>query len=228
MPNESAIVPKAIGLSDMSPGELGAAGTALRHAGDLHESSGTICRILEGLVLLEGKAKLPHGKFIPWVEKHWDNAHRIATRRMHVSKDFLAALSSGKLKLDPQVQFDPVRLLLSDLASNLTELEQAKLDMSNPIVQAADAYASGRSYSQILLDLGPAGYDRSSRGKGKTGVTAKTPREQAEEILLPLAEEFTRRWIGDGLWVHLPRRILREIDGELLEIRQQIKKALAS
>lgn len=156
-----ATIPQSpVALADMSVPQLAEAGKALDRAGDLHEKTAGTCRILHGLVLKEAKRKLDHGKFIPWVKKEFPNSHREANRRMRAADDFIAVLSDKKqvkkLKLDMPVQFDAQRLLLGDLATNLTEISAAQLDMSNPVVKAASAYVGKRSWTQLLLDLGPA------------------------------------------------------------------------
>ena len=157
-----------VALADMTIPQLADAGKALDHAGDLYENTAGICRVLHGLVLLEAKRKLEHGKFMPWVEKEFPRSHREAGRRIRSAEDFMDSLGdkrrAKKLKLDTRVQFDPHQILLGDLATNLTEISAAQLDMSNPLAQAVSAYVDGRSWRQLLLDLGPSpsGGDRSA------------------------------------------------------------------
>lgn len=166
-------VPAGVALADMTVPQLAVASEALARAGDLHANSCSICRLLEGVVLLEVKRKLGHGPFGTWVEANFSKSAQHARKRMQLAEAFIAALGDGrKLRLDartrtdlrpfyegkasktnPWVRFDPARLLLTDLAQNLTDLVEVKLDMSHPVVKAAETYVAGRSYRQLLLDL---------------------------------------------------------------------------
>ena len=169
--------PGTIPLADMNVPQLAEAGKALDRAADLHENTSAVCRILHGLVLLEAKRKLGHGKFLPWLKKNFPASFRDGQRRMVAARDFIAAISdpkrARKLKCDRHVAFalpdrggdgksdravtiQAQQLLLADLASNYDALQEAKLDMANPIVAAATAYVGKRSWTQLLLDLGPA------------------------------------------------------------------------
>lgn len=164
--------PSTVALADMDVPQLAEAGQALDRAADLHENNAATCRVLHGLVLLEAKRKLAHGKFQPWLKKNFPASFRDAQRRMESARDFMAVLSDPKrvrkLKLDAplaltegkkgksdrSVAFEAQQLLLADLASNLEALQEAKLDMANPVVAAASAYVGKRSWNQLLLDLG--------------------------------------------------------------------------
>lgn len=194
-PNGAAANP--IPLADMSVPQLVEAGQALDRAGDLHENTAGICRLLHGLVLLEAKRKLSHGKFQPWVKKNFPRSYREAVRRMRAAEDFIDALNDAKrrkkLKLDQggksdtPVTFDAQQLLLADLASNLAAVEQAKLDMSNPVVAAAARYVGERSWTQLLLDLGPT-----AKGGARESKEPPDPDQQFEMLQLRANDQYKR------------------------------------
>jgi len=215
----------------MTVPQLAEAGKALDRAGDLHENTAGICRLLHGLVLMEAKRKLAHGKFMPWVKKEFPNSHREASRRMKAAAVFLQTLTDKKqlkkLKLDRHVQFDAQRLLLGDLATNLTEISAAQLDMSNPVVQAASAYVGKRSWTQLVLDLGDLRENNGGKRKRPNG----TKRPTKDEKEFDDKESACLAWYKAGLplvrmlhlqaeltWLHLP-------DVELANIADLLKFA---
>lgn len=157
MKNELATTPAGLPLADMNIPQLTQAQAALGDAQQRYDRLSGICAVLRGLVLTEIKHKLPHGKFMNWVDDSFGKTHREATRCMRLAEDFTARIASKKTpegKLDTRVHFEAQQLLLGDLAANLAAIEDAKLDMSNPVVSTVAAYVDGRSYRQMLLDLG--------------------------------------------------------------------------
>ena len=207
-----------IALADMAVPQLAEAGKALDRAADLHENNAATCRVLHGLVLLEAKRKLAHGQFMPWVRKNFPASHRDASRRMESARDFIAALSdpkrTRKLKLDRSVHFeitdrgeggksdspvtfDAQQLLLADLASNLDALQEAKLDMANPVVAAASAYVGNRSWNQLLLDLGDA--DGRQHNGGKRERPNGTKRRTADMKDFDDKTDAALSWYQEGL-----------------------------
>lgn len=210
----SPMSPAAIALKDLSVPQLAEAFHGLDQVQQHHERLSGICAIMKGLVLVEAKAKIGHGGFMSWVKDNFPKSHKTANQYKRLAEEF------GKL--NPTVQFENLR---SDMLTTMESLEGMQLDLRHPVVKQVADWVNGRSAYQLLLELGPSNYNRDEKGKGKTGVTAQTPLQQAEELLLPAAQEFVSRW-RDGLWVHLPHGILEQIDGDLLDIRRQIKKAL--
>lgn len=194
-------------LSDMTVPQLAEAGKALDRAGDLHENTAGICRLLHGLVLIEAKSRLEHGEFMPWVKEHFPNSYRDAARRMQAGNDFLATMGdkklAKKLKCDRPVTFDAQSLLLGDLATNLTEISASQLDMSNPVVEAASKYIGNRSWTQLLLDLGDARDNNGGSRKRPNGTKRRTGPEKEYDEALKKAMEWYRFGIVNLKECHL-------------------------
>jgi len=216
-------------LADMSVPQLAEAGKALDRAGDLHENTAGICRLLHGLVLMEAKRKLAHGKFIPWVKTHFSNSYRDAARRMQAAADFLAVISdkkqAKKLKCAMPVTFEAQRLLLGDLATNLTEISAAQLDMSNPVVQAAAAYVGKRSWTQLVLDLGDPRENNGGKRTRLNGTKRPTKAEHEYDKALEEAMDWYELGVVDlqECYLHSDERwsVLPEV--ELANVADLVK-----
>ncbi|MCA1659011.1 MAG: DUF3102 domain-containing protein [Verrucomicrobiaceae bacterium] len=165
-----------VALADMTIPELAQSFGMLDQVALEHENAHTICRILQGLVLLEVKRKLPHGDFGNWLKKNFKKSQDTAGNYMRVGQDFVAKLADPKFRV--RSEFDAqtaVNLLRDDLKTTLERLGKVKLDLAHPLVRAATLYTKGRGFYQLMLELGPASkggktYDRSG-GKGKRHKT---------------------------------------------------------
>jgi len=216
-------------ISAMTIPQLAEAGKALDRAGDLHENTAGICRLLHGLVLIEAKRKLEHGAFMPWVKEHFPNSYRAAAQRMQAGNDFLATVSdkklAKKLKCAGPCTFDAQSLLLGDLATNLPEISGAQLDMSNPVVEAASKYIGNRSWTQLLLDLGDARENNGGKRTRLNGTKRRTDPEKEFDDALKKAMD----WYKLGLvslkenYLHSKRRweVLPEV--ELANVADLVK-----
>jgi hypothetical protein len=219
---------KSVPLADMTVPQLGDAFAMLDTIGSHHDNAHTICRLLQGLVLMEVKRKLPHGKYTDWLTARFPKSVRTGRNCFRAAEDFIVQLQRGKTAKRCRFEKGALDLLRQNLADTLQQLEKAKLDLEHPLVRAAAIYADGRSFSQIMLDLGPAvgSYDRSVAGKGKTGDTALPRRLQVVKLLIEPLNRVTDLWFNDGLWMELTRKELVAIDGDLAEMRVRIKKQL--
>jgi hypothetical protein len=168
----SKIESSPVALADMTTPQLAESYEMLDRIAAEHDNAHTICRILQGLVLLEVKRKLPHGGYGDWLKKHFKKSQDTAGNCMRAGRDFVAKLSDPKFRstseFDEQTAVD---LLRGDLRSTLERLDKVKLDLAHPVVRAAALYAKGRSFYQLCLELGPASkggktYDRGG-DKGK-------------------------------------------------------------
>ena len=161
-----ATIPQTLGLAEMSADQLAGTFTKLDAARQHYDNLSGICATLQGLVLIEAKEKVGHGKYGQWLKDHFPKSADTAGRFFRIAEDFL--VRSGT-KNTPESKFRTgaefgEQLLLSDLANSLQAIQHESLDMGHPIVKSIAAYAAGRSYKQMWLDLGPApaGGDRSA------------------------------------------------------------------
>jgi len=156
----------------MSVPQLSAAFSDLNVAREKYDNLSGICATLQGLVLLEVKRKLEHGKYGPWLKEHFPKSQDVAGRFVRIAEDFIRRLqtkNTPESKFRVNAEFDASQLLLGDLASNLATIENAKLDMAHPIVRAAAIYAGKRSYTQLWLDLGPTPLGGDHRARDEQG-----------------------------------------------------------
>jgi hypothetical protein len=228
-------------LADMNLPQLTQAQAALGEAQERYDRLSGICAVLRGLVLTEIKHKLPHGRFMTWVQEHFGKTHREATRCMRIADDFTSRLASKKTpegKLDTRVQFEAAQLLLGDLASNLAAIEDSKLDMSHPVVATVATYVDGRSYRQLLFDLGPSytiGGDtrKIDPATGQPVPHARKPalETQAEEFLatarkasLEAAALAHLTFVKDGLHRHLREADLDSVLDAINEAGAALKR----
>lgn len=213
-----ALVPSspAVALSNMSVPQLTSACHMLSDCQDRYDKLSGICATMRGLVLTEVKHKLAHGKFLPWIAENLGKTRKTAAQDMRLAGEFF--------KCNPQVTFET---LGRDLATTLKEIEEAQLDLRHPLVRAVASFVGDRTRYQLLLDFPGGGYDRSVAGVGKTGVTALTRRLQVVERLVKPLNQITKLWFSDGLWMELTPKELRDIDGDLAEMRVLIKKQLS-
>jgi|GEM_PF-6005027 len=161
-----------VALADMTVDQLGASYEMLDRIAAEHDNANTVCRLLQGLVLTEAKRKIPHGNFGDWLKNNFPKSQDTAGNYMRASRDFVEKMTRRKFRSTSE--FDPhsaVDLLRNDLGQTLERLSKVKLDLAHPLVRAAAAYAKGRSFYQLCLELGPASkggktYDRGG-DKGK-------------------------------------------------------------
>jgi hypothetical protein len=177
-----------VALSDMNVPQLTAANTMLDRIAGNHDHAHTTARLLQGVTLLEIKRRLHHGEWGPFLKKSFDKSQDSAGRYIRAAEDFLAKLQDAKFRKRAEFNLDAaVSLLRQDLGKTLEQLEDSKLDLSNPIVQLAAFYAGGRSFNQLLLELG----DAQRGGKRTAGKKLKKSRdeiarEEAQITYLPL------------------------------------------
>ncbi len=208
------VVQRAVALVDLNVPQLADACRMLDQCQERYDKLSGICATMRGFVLLEAKRKLAHGKFLPWLAENFKKSKKTAAQDMRVAGE------CGKS--NPKVTFETLGL---DLASTIKELEAAQIDLKHPLVREIAGWVDGRTRYQLLLDYPSAGYDRTTRGKGLTGPTSEPIDDQARKFLIPAAQKFVNLWFR-GIWIGIPRQELLKIDGDLLDIRRQIKKHL--
>ena len=157
-----------VALVDLTLPQLAEAAHGLERLEREYENMSGICATLKGLVLVEAKKRLGHGKFMPWVKENFV-AHRTATAYMRLAQAFMGKLAST-------CQF---KTLTKDLAASLTRLRDFQLDLSHPVVSEVAKWVKGRGSYQLMLDFaGSAGGDTSwSRKK----LSPEEERKQAIE-----------------------------------------------
>jgi hypothetical protein len=170
-----------LALTDMHLGQLEEAEVMLDQIAGLHDHANTAARLLQGVVLIELKQRIDHGKWGDWLKRRYEKSQDTAGRCMRAANDFLVQLQDAKFRSTAEFDLQAgVDLLRQDLTATLAQLETAKLDLSHPLVRAAALYANGRSFYQLCLDLGPAhrGGDTSKHRKSRSN---KSPEEVAAE-----------------------------------------------
>ena len=183
-------IPQSLGLAEMSESQLAQTFTKLDATREHYENLSGICATLQGLILIEAKRKIPHGKYQHWIESNFPKSYSTSNRFVRIAEDFIEK-ASGKntkearaLKSVTGATFDNVntsaQLLLTDLAASLESIRSDSIDLSHPMVQAISAYADGRSYNQLWLDLGPVSLGGSRDGAGRRKGDQKTLAEQAK------------------------------------------------
>jgi hypothetical protein len=156
------IVPanKPIALKDLSVPQLTEAFGGLDRLEKGYDNMSGICATLKGLVLIEVKVKLDHGKYEAWLKENFTGGKTTAWKYMGLGKAFA--------KSSPRGTFET---LTRDLASSVEALKEFQLDLSHPVVALISKWAAGRSAYQLMLDFevtsGPS-YDHTTRGKGHT------------------------------------------------------------
>ena len=206
--SEIATIPQTLGLADMSESQLAETFTKLDATREHYDNLSGICATLQGLVLIEVKEKVGHGKYGHWLESNFPKSHKTANRFQRIAEEFLARAGAKntpeakQLKLDTGVQFDNVntstQLLLTDLAASLSAVRGASLDMSHPMIQAISTYAGGRSYKQMWLDLPPALLGGDHRRRDEDGEPVPRIRRTDEEIERDTFESTGRVICGDA------------------------------
>jgi hypothetical protein len=207
--------------------------------------SGT-CATLKGLVLLEVKHRLGHGKLKPWVAKHYEKSYRTAVDYMNLAREFT---KDAKSKSAEPCTFAP---MLQNVGETLDEIEALKLDLRHPTVRAVADWTEGRSAHQLLLQFHTrpqlGGDTRVPCPKCKKmvkGGSEKCPHcgetigdaydpnaasEVARDLLLIPLRTVAVRWSEQEdkapLWTHLTHAEMAEIDGLLIDLRNQLKPAL--
>lgn len=182
-------------LADMTVPQLGQAFAQLDDARTRYDRLSGICGTLQGLVLLEVKRKVGHGGYGKWLQDNFPKSQDSANRCTRVAEEFLRRLqtrNTPESKFRTRAEFTATQLLLGDLASNLSAIESAKLDMSHPVVEAVSAYVDGRSFRQLLLDLGPASFGGDTRKiDPATGKPVAHPRKPLD-VQLELRTEAAK------------------------------------
>lgn len=229
----------SVALKDLTVPQLGEAFRGLDAAQENYSKLSGICATMKGLVLTEVKAKVGHGKFIPWLKEHFPIHRATAAKHMRLAEEF------GKCS--PTATFE---LLTHDLASSLEAATNHHLDLGNPLVSRVSAWVGNRSAYQLELELKPACKGGDTRkpcphcaallkstigtcpkcGKVMEAYDPNAAVEIARSLLLHAIRDVWTRWHEKEaklqLWAHLPPEELREIDGILLDLRTQLKAAL--
>lgn len=184
--DEGPLVREAIGLADMTSAQMGEALVGLRKMGVRYDNMSGICATLEGLVLLQAKAMLPHGAYGGFLRDYFAKSRRAATAYTQLARAFVGG------KLASTCQFDkfgrPMRvpkafeLVKQDLATSLQELEKFQLDLRHPVVSKVAEWVNGRGSYQLMLDYpAPLGGRRARREKlSLAEVRAKAEKEALE------------------------------------------------
>lgn len=206
----------SVALINMNVGQLADACRMLDACQERYDKLSGICATMRGLVLLEAKRKLEHGKFLPWLSLNFKKHRTTAAEDMRIAREFA--------KCSPTLHFES---LGRDLAQTVAELEDAQIDLKHPFVREVAVWVEDRSRAQLLFDFpaSPGGHHYDHRLKGR-GHTTLTPKEQAREKLFPAIRQLTKMWMTDGLWVHLSRESLRQADIDFSAMSRQIKEAL--
>lgn len=205
MSKPSAIATKAqaLPLADMSLPQLGQAFAKLDDARARYDRLSGICGTLQGLVLLEVKRKVGHGNYGKWLLENFPKSQDSANRCTRVAEEFLRRLqtrNTPESKFRARAEFEATQLLLGDLASNLSAIEEAKLDLSHPVVEAVACYVGERSFRQLLLDLGPALGGGDTRkidpATGKPVAHARKPLDERLEMARITAKDNLKRVVN--------------------------------
>jgi hypothetical protein len=158
MKNEIQKSAQPVALVDLNVPQLAEAFSRLCKVEESCETVSGIVATLKGMVLHTVKAKLEHGKFLPWLSQHFPRSRKTANQYMRLSEAF------GKC--NPKVTIDTLQ---RDLTSSMKLLEENRLDMKQPVVASVAQWTKGRSAYQLLLDFegnrGGNTYDRTN-GKG--------------------------------------------------------------
>src|SRR5579864_2504171 len=85
-----------IALADLTVPELGEAFIRLDQIERDGEKISGICAVLKGLVLVEVKAKIGHGKFIPWMKEHFRKSPRSGNNYMRLAAEFSRQTANSK------------------------------------------------------------------------------------------------------------------------------------
>jgi hypothetical protein len=144
-----------------------------------YENMSGICATLRGLILVEAKQRLEHGRFMPFVKEHFAKNHRSATRYMKIAEAFLESRQA--------VQFDQLAQVLGEGAKALRDFS---LDLKHPVVAKVAQWVEGRGAYQLMLDFpGDQGGDRAG-SKAKKKTPAELHREYLENCKTDFCETF--------------------------------------
>jgi len=223
----------------MTTPQLEDAHTMLEEMVALHDNASTAAQLLDGIVLIELKRRIGYGKWGAWLKEKYPKSQDTAGRRIRVSEDFVQTIQNPRFRstaeFDRQAALDFLR---DDLTKTLSKLEKARLDLAHPLVRAGLAYAKGRSWYQLYLDLGPGerGGDTSAH-RGKK-LLNKSPdeieREKAQVFYLPLQQKLfdCTRGVEKNSLLWLPimapaeEASLTILSREIDELRELIREAI--
>lgn len=165
-------IERPVTLEAMSPEQLADTGRMLDAYQEKIESMSGICATMRGLVFVTAKEKLGHGKFLPWLTKHFDKTRKTAAEDMRIGREFS--------KCNPTLHFGDLVKALAEKSS------EPEIDTSHPLVSEVARWVASRNRGQLLLDF-PA----TSRG-GDTSKSraAKPVKKSREEILREEAQIF--------------------------------------
>ena len=198
--SEIATIPQTLGLSGMSESQLAETFTKLDATREHYDNLSGICATLQGLVLIEVKEKVGHGKYGHWLKENFPKSHDMANRFYRIAENFLEridAKNTPESKFRSRAKFGE-KLLLKDLAASLDAIRGESLDTSHPMVQAIAAYAGNRSYRQLWLDLPPALLGGDHRRRDEDGEPVPRLRRTTEEIERDTFETTGRVICGDA------------------------------
>ncbi len=212
-----------VALKDLNLGGLETVHDRLAELESLHDTFSGACSTLKGLVLIQIKEVLPRGEWMPWVKGRYQKSHRTATNYIRLGKQFMA-----ESKLAQHCQF---AALVQDMATTLQQIEEAKLDLRHPTVNAVVQWSHGRSAHQLLLELGPAerGGDTSMYPR-KNPPTHEEEHDSTLEAWSLLVNELQDRAFGNPPykveWDRLTTRELAELDDRILRVHQHFADTL--
>jgi hypothetical protein len=220
----------ALHLADMSPDQLATASRSLADAEERYDRMSGICATLGGLVLLEAKRRLEHGQFGNWLKEHFGKSHHIATTRMRIAKEFIAAVSTKDGKLVPRYQFEATQLLLDDFAAQLAAEKQSPIDLENPVVSAVSDFVGGRNFNTLRASLpaarrGGNTYERDGEKGKRVPLTEEAAQQLAIETWKPILEGLLREGIDEKSYAALPDRglvSLATLKRILIQLNQSI------
>ena len=182
--SKSPVAEGGIALKDLTLPQLGEAFFDLDAAEQKYTKMSGVCLTLKGLVLIEVKHRLGHGKYTPWLKDNFPKSARSAQRAVKVANAFLG-------KSDTTVAFG---ILTKDLQKSLLEIQARELDLANPAVLKVVEWVNDRSAYQLMLELEDEETKRRGGANNPEPGKKKSPAEVLGEITA-----VARQWVGEQL-----------------------------
>ena len=201
-------------LKELTLPELEAADRALRAMPERLEKLSGITAVLNGLVLAEIKGKLAHKQFTPWLVANYGKSKRTAQLYMQLGAAFSDQKRNG-------CAFDQQQLTLALLDATAEQ----SLDLADPVVQAVEKWADGRSYKTLIADetgdgraANPGGFRPNAQHLAAwlKHEYPDRPEWQALEVFSELPAEVQQRFKAEGerYWERLTKAEREEIERE--------------
>lgn len=168
--------PGLASLQALSITQISKAYGRLHELGDACDKLSGVVAVLKGIVLMEAKARLKHGEYLPWLEKNLGKSRNSAAEYVRIAGEFV--------KCNPRVTFGKSG---DQLGASLAIIDRNNLAVDHPVVVAVNKWTKNRSQYQLLQEIKKAKPEKIETDGGGDGDDEEPPADIVKQSIAEFA-----------------------------------------